>query len=266
MARNAGVRVARGEWIAFLDDDDEWLPQKIERQMAEVQRMDAWFPVVTSRLIAQSPTASRILPPRIYHPEQPVADYLFCRTGLTDPGGVMQTSTLLAPRDLLLAIPFRDGLPMHQDWDWLIRVAAHEGVEISMLARPLTIWRVEDGRSTVSRKPAWQQSLAWIREIRCYISRRAFSSFVAIQCVWRAQRSHAGPLARLKILGAFLFEGQPEWRSSLHFLGFSLLPSGLRSAIRDVLSARRDPAEAAAGLTLAYTRKPAHTPLRKTSH
>lgn len=32
-ARNAGVRVAEGEWIAFLDDDDEWLPQKIEKQI-----------------------------------------------------------------------------------------------------------------------------------------------------------------------------------------------------------------------------------------
>ena len=33
-ARNIGVQNARSEWIAFLDDDDEWLPSKIEKQMA----------------------------------------------------------------------------------------------------------------------------------------------------------------------------------------------------------------------------------------
>ena len=32
-ARNAGVAVSSGEWIAFLDSDDEWLPHKLERQL-----------------------------------------------------------------------------------------------------------------------------------------------------------------------------------------------------------------------------------------
>jgi glycosyltransferase involved in cell wall biosynthesis len=40
-ARNFGVEQAAGEWIAFLDDDDLWLPCKLERQVAEAQRSGA---------------------------------------------------------------------------------------------------------------------------------------------------------------------------------------------------------------------------------
>jgi glycosyltransferase involved in cell wall biosynthesis len=40
-ARNFGVEQAKSEWIAFLDDDDLWLPNKLERQVAEAQRTGA---------------------------------------------------------------------------------------------------------------------------------------------------------------------------------------------------------------------------------
>lgn len=40
-ARNMGLTYAKGEFVAFLDDDDEWLPKKLEYQLKQMQETDA---------------------------------------------------------------------------------------------------------------------------------------------------------------------------------------------------------------------------------
>ena len=264
-ARNIGVRAARGDWIALLDDDDEWLPDKIECQMRAARAMPDWFPVVSCRLIAQSPTTSRILPLEPYEPPQSIGDFLFCRKGLHDPGGLLQTSTLLAPRDLLTAVPFQSGLPMHQDWDWVIRVASYKGVGVSMLAQPLVVWRVDDDRTTTGRGCDWQFSLAWIRESRGLISSRAFSWFVAVQCAWRAQASRAPLRAKLDLLRVCLFEGRPEFRSILSFFIFAFVPPGLRRSMRRGFRGSGGRSDESPGLRLVCARRLSAPVLRKNS-
>jgi glycosyltransferase involved in cell wall biosynthesis len=120
-ARNAGVRAANGDWVAFLDDDDEWLPRKIELQLSAARRSAHRIPIVLCRMIARTPLADYVWPRRLPEPGQPIDEYLLCRKSVFHSRGVIQSSTLLTRRDFLLRVPFRDGLKKHQDWDWALR-------------------------------------------------------------------------------------------------------------------------------------------------
>lgn len=60
-ARNTGVANAQGKYIAFLDDDDEWLPDKIERQFELLERSPKSVGVVYTGWVAVDAASGRVL-------------------------------------------------------------------------------------------------------------------------------------------------------------------------------------------------------------
>jgi len=118
-ARNKGIEEAAGEWIAFLDDDDEWLPEKIASQMAMIGKADGEIIFSATQFFCER---SRILPKLFPSPGQDIGEYICCEIdALGRPKTFLQTSTWMIRRDYLLNHSFTSGLRCHQDADWLLR-------------------------------------------------------------------------------------------------------------------------------------------------
>jgi glycosyltransferase involved in cell wall biosynthesis len=231
-ARNIGVSLATSGWVAFLDDDDEWLPRKISMQMTAARASSAIYPVISSRTIVRTPAFDWISPEQPYTPGEPMSEYLFCRRHFVDGARYMQTSTLLTRRALMLDLPFQKHLKRHQDWDWLLRAAAHAGVDFQMLHEPLAIFHVDQGRTSVGRALDWEFSRAWAREMRPAFTPRAYSFFLATECISRAVKTNAGGVIYARLIWEFFARGQPTARSLLSLVGFLCLTERLRGWMR----------------------------------
>jgi glycosyltransferase involved in cell wall biosynthesis len=118
-ARNTGIAAARASLIAFIDSDDEWLPPKLARQLAAVDRAGASLGgLCTGFTLRRTRTGYS-------EDRRPSASGNWAGR-LLDGCFVSPGTTLLARRECFDSVGLLDtGLRRFEDWDWLLRLTEH---------------------------------------------------------------------------------------------------------------------------------------------
>ena len=227
-ARDLGVTAAWGDWIALMDDDDEWLREKTTLQMKAAQSSKYLYPIVSSQLIARTSRSELVWPRTL--PFKPLSEYLLARKSCSYGQGLLSTMTLLFPKQLCCQVPFQMGLGRHQDLDWMLRAIEHAGAGLEFVPKPLAIWHQAEQRKGLKTTANWKSSFEWLEGVRDTITRRAYAGFITTQVA--PQAAHQEEWREFPfLLDKMLTHGAPTACDIMLFLGMWCVPHRIRRLV-----------------------------------
>ena len=148
-ARNTGIAAANGDLIAFQDSDDEWMPDKLAKQLQLFEAGGSKVDVVYSGFSRLSPQARVYIPePWVVHKRGNILQQLLR-------GNFISTQTIVLRRECLEKSGlFDEQMPRYQDWDLAIRLAKH--YPLHLVDEPLVIVHETAGNISSDDAAGWR--------------------------------------------------------------------------------------------------------------
>lgn len=166
-ARNTGINAAQGEYIAFLDADDEWQPNHLKDSLTYIDKYNLDLSTSKVKLINQNGVF--FSPIMQKSSQDSVATYLFVK------GMTMYTPTIFCKSSLAKEVLFDPSIKRHQDFDFLLRVE-RKNYKIGTSSHLGAIVHWENNVPT-EKGETWSFSQDWLENRKNSLNNKEFDNF-----------------------------------------------------------------------------------------